>query len=239
MLARLQVVYDSYQLSGFPFFPALPWKAMPVPPQVPHPAKLMMAGFFEFGGVDVRFWSFVLSAAAVPIAFVLYALTMPNGCLVDAERNLKVVEIFFDTLLFSATKTLTGVFACTSVSISVQGEDGEPRAFCQLEHESDGSAVATTTSEQPEMCMDIDPTTACWGQHHRAYVLVAMAVLVPYYYAALTFQLDAQVRLRFLSCRIVDISLWTLRELSTLAKSSITIARVLTLELRVHRRANP
>ena len=76
------------------------------------------------------------------------------------------------------------------------GEDGAPRAFCQLEHESDGSAVATTTSEQPEMCMDIDPTTACWGQHHRAYVLVAMAVLVPYYYSALTFQLDAQVRAR-------------------------------------------
>ena len=42
-----------------------------------------------------------------------------------------------------------------------------------------------------------------------------------------------------LSSRIVDICLWTLRELSTLAKNSITIARVLTLELRVHRRANP
>ena len=48
-LKLVSVVYEGYNYSGFSFFPALPWKAMVVPPYVPHPQMLMLAGFFEFG----------------------------------------------------------------------------------------------------------------------------------------------------------------------------------------------
>ena len=187
-------MYDSYQLSAFSFFPALPWKAMKVPPNVPHPAKVMMAGFFEFGDVDIQFLGFVGCAAMVPVAFCLYALTMPGGLVDDAERNLKVIEIFFDTLVFTAIKKLTGAFACTSASTFIVDEDGQARAFCKL-HDTvhGGSTVGNATATSAKMCMDDNPTVACFGQAHRGYMFVAMVLLVPYYYAALTFQLDAQV----------------------------------------------
>jgi hypothetical protein len=203
-LGGWQVVYDSYQLSAFSFFPALPWKAMKVPPNVPHPAKVMMAGFFEFEGVDTQLLGFVGCVAMVPVAFCLYALTMPGGLLPDAERNLKVIEIFFDTLFFMAIKKLTGVFACSSASTFIVGEDGQARAFCKL-HDAvhNGSTVENEAATPIDMCMDNDPTVACFGQAHWGYMIFAMVLLPPYYCAALKFQLDAQVTPGGHSCILV------------------------------------
>ena len=38
------VAAECYNYSGFSFFPALPWKAMAVPPSVPNPQVMMLAG---------------------------------------------------------------------------------------------------------------------------------------------------------------------------------------------------
>jgi hypothetical protein len=44
-LKHVTVVLECYNYCGFSFFPALPWKAMQVPPSVPHPQAVMLAGF--------------------------------------------------------------------------------------------------------------------------------------------------------------------------------------------------
>ena len=66
--------YECYIYCGFSYFPALPWKAMEVPPNVPHPQVVMLAGFFDFGGADMHFWTFVGSVAIVVLSFVLLGL---------------------------------------------------------------------------------------------------------------------------------------------------------------------
>eukprot|EP01045_Picozoa_sp_COSAG04_P031817 COSAG04_NODE_6022_length_1430_cov_1.189331_1_plen_98_part_10 len=82
-----QLVSECYNYCGFSFFPALPWKAMEVPPSVPHPQMVMLAGLFEFGDVDTHFWTFVSSGLVVPASFALYYCTRRNKA-----RNLLVIQ---------------------------------------------------------------------------------------------------------------------------------------------------
>ena len=86
-----QLVSECYNYCGFSFFPALPWKAMEVPLDLPHPQMIMLAGLFEFGGVDTHFWTFCGSALMIPLSGVLWLRTRRN-----TERNLLVVMVFFE-----------------------------------------------------------------------------------------------------------------------------------------------
>ena len=60
-MKMVTVMLECYNYMGFSFFPAVPWSSMPVPENVPHPQKVMMIGFFEFGDVSVHQASFWLS----------------------------------------------------------------------------------------------------------------------------------------------------------------------------------
>ena len=77
-IVRAQLVSECYNYCGFSFFPALPWKAMEVPLDLPHPQMLMLAGLFEFGGVDTHFWTFVGSALAIPLSGACLLYTSPS-----------------------------------------------------------------------------------------------------------------------------------------------------------------
>ena len=153
---------------------------MAVPPRVPRPQKIMMAGFFEFGDVDTNFWAFVGSTCLVLLAFVLMYVTRKPE---DISHNLLVTQVFFDMLSFPLIKKLTGVFSCTSALIW-EKDEGIAKRFCDLPGEALSDA----------QCMDNDPSTACWGSKHLQYVVAVMVLIVPFYVATLHFQLVAQKR---------------------------------------------
>ena len=52
-LKYISVAGECYNYCGFSFFPALPWKAMEVPPSIPHPQRIMLAGFPSIVAADV------------------------------------------------------------------------------------------------------------------------------------------------------------------------------------------
>eukprot|EP01043_Picozoa_sp_COSAG02_P002171 COSAG02_NODE_49_length_45106_cov_298.436177_28_plen_339_part_00 len=153
---------------------------MQVPPHVPNPTKVMMAGLLEFGNVDINFWAFVGSTALVVLAFAMLYLTRSPE---DIGRNLLITQVFFDLMGFPLVKKLTSVFSCTSALIW-EKDEGVTKRFCDLPGEAQSEA----------QCMDNDPSTACWGSEHLQYVAGVMVLLVPYYLATLHLQLVAQKR---------------------------------------------
>ena len=179
-LKLLTVASECYNYCGFSFFPALPWKAMVVPPKVPHPQAVMLAGFFDFGTGTVQRWTFFSSAAMVVLSFVLLGLTRKN-----LARQLLVIQIFFDLLSFPLLKKLSSVFSCTSAAVYMEDEDaanGTMALFCDGHIPPDAQ------------CLDHDPSMQCWGDDHRVYIAAVMVLLLPYYAATLHLQASAQAR---------------------------------------------
>ena len=179
-LLRLKLVTvagECYNYCGFSFFPALPWKAMEVPPSVPHPQAVMLAGFLDFGDLNTRLWTFVGASATVLLGFVLFAWKRNV-----AGTKFLIVQVFFELLSFPLIKTLTGVFSCTSAEIWTEREDGHGATslFCN-EAVPDGA-----------QCMDTAPAVVCWtsGEHH-GYLTTTIVLLVPYYLACLWMQLES------------------------------------------------
>ena len=184
-LKLFTVLSECYNYCGFSYFPALPWKAMVVPPEVPHPQIVMLAGFFYFDDVDTHFWIFLGASVTVVLSFVLLGLTLYFD---KPQRQDLVVQIFFDLLSFPLIKQLSGVFSCTSASVWIEGKDKlsgtiEAARFCD-----------TGTVSMDMQCMDNDPSVQCWGGQHRSYIVAVLALLVPYYVAALELQRSAQAR---------------------------------------------
>ena len=176
-LKLVTVVGECYNYCGFSFFPALPWKAMEVPPSVPHPQAVMLAGFLDFGDFNTRLWTFVGASATVLLGFVLFAWKRNV-----AGTKFLIVQVFFEMLSFPLIKTLTGVFSCTSAEIWTEREDGHGATslFCN-EAVPDGA-----------QCMDTAPAVVCWtsGEHH-GYLATTIVLLVPYYLACLWMQLES------------------------------------------------
>lgn len=185
-LKTVTVVGECYNYCGFSFFPALPWKAMEVPPSVPHPQAVMLAGFLDFGDVNTRFW-FVGASGMVVLGFVLFAFVLfaheqQSQRWGAVGTRLLIVQVFFDLLSLPLIKTLTGVFSCTSAGIwTERGEShGAASLFCDK------------TVPGAAQCMDIAPSVVCWtSSEHRAYLAVAIVLLVPYYLACLWLQLES------------------------------------------------
>jgi hypothetical protein len=184
-LKLFTVLSECYNYCGFSYFPALPWKAMVVPPWVPHPQIVMLAGFFYFDDVDTHFWIFLGASVTVVLSFVLLGLTLYFD---KPQRQDLVVQILFDLLSFPLIKQLSGVFSCTSASVWIERKDKlsgtiEAARFCD-----------TGTVSMDMQCMDNDPSVQCWGGQHRSYIVAVLALLVPYYVAALELQRSAQAR---------------------------------------------
>eukprot|EP01043_Picozoa_sp_COSAG02_P092523 COSAG02_NODE_29133_length_575_cov_1.222689_1_plen_132_part_01 len=132
---------------------------MHVPPSVPRPEAFFLAAFFDFGDVETHRWIFWASVAAVPISFAAYFLTRNN-----TEKNLLVIQVFFDTLAFPLMTKMTSVFSCTSSEVFVK-RDGRVEAYCRFADPSNQS-IRIVHSEQ---CMDDAPDVACWGSEHLVY----------------------------------------------------------------------
>eukprot|EP01043_Picozoa_sp_COSAG02_P074152 COSAG02_NODE_14718_length_1243_cov_1.520979_1_plen_394_part_01 len=166
-LLRLKLVTvagECYNYCGFSFFPALPWKAMEVPPSIPHPQTIMLAGFLDFGDLDTRFWTFVGASATVVLGFVLLATKRKV-----AGTKFLVVQVFFELLSFPLIKTLTGVFSCTGAGIWT--ERGEGRGAASL--------FCDETVPNAAQCMDTAPSVVCWtSSEHHGYLATAIVLLV-------------------------------------------------------------
>lgn len=173
------VLTECYNYCGFSFFPALPWSAVEVPPNVPSPQAVMLAGWLNFGNADTFLWIFISTAAIVALSFISLFLTRK-----DIARRLLVIQIFFDLLSFPVLKKMTSVFSCTTSSVWVKS-DGVSEKFCDL----------GPTPKDGTQCLDDQETLVCWEGKHTAYVLTTMLLIVPYYLATLDLQTKAQARL--------------------------------------------
>ena len=176
-LKMFTVANECYNYCGFSFFPALPWKAMVVPAELPHPQMVMLAGFLEFGDTNTHFWVFLGAELCVVLSFLLLLLARNN-----MGHKLLVIQVFFDLLSFPLMKRLTSVFSCTSASIWAENEAGILQRVCD-------SSIADNGQ-----CMDNDASVQCWENAHLGYTCTVMVVLVPYYLATLHLQTVAQVR---------------------------------------------
>eukprot|EP01043_Picozoa_sp_COSAG02_P048149 COSAG02_NODE_4698_length_5082_cov_4.415412_2_plen_1410_part_00 len=201
-LKFISVAGECYNYCGFSFFPALPWKAMEVPPSMPNPQGIMLAGFFEFGhDVNVHFWMFIGAAMLVVLAFVLL------GSSEDPSARFAVVQLFFELMCFPLIKKLTGVLSCTSAKVWSKGNSPALSPFCDVK-----------TVPRHAQCMDTEPSTVCWtSSTHQHYLAIVIVLLVPYYLACLHLQATAYERQ---SALIID-SAWSI--ISTQAKLMLAI----------------
>ena len=170
----LSVAGECYNYCGFSFFPALPWKAMEVPPSMPHPQALMLAGFFQFGrDLEVHFWVFCGATVSVVLGFILLVWKRS-----DPSAKFAIVQVFFELMSFPLIKKLTGVFSCTSAQVWSEGDDQTFSRFCDVEAVPDHA-----------QCMDTEPSTVCWtSSRHQGYLAIVIVLLVPYYLACLHLQ---------------------------------------------------
>ena len=212
-LKLLTVALECFNYCGFSFFPALPWKAMEVPNNVPHPQTVMLAGLVEFEeeptwAPDLNYWTFVGAAVVVPLSFA--SLFWTSGfqtcwCLrrpPNPPKQALVTQICFDLLAFPLIKKLTSVFSCTSVDVWQEiAEDDltDDQAYFGC-RSLEGLVVKCTRRfcETPDgvegQCMDNDPEVQCWGGEHRSYLFFVFFLLVPYYVACLHMQATSQAR---------------------------------------------
>lgn len=179
-LKLLTVLAECYNYCGFSFFPALPWKAMEVPPYIPHPQAVMLAGLFQFGDVDVQHWSFLAAALTVVVSFALLGVTNAFN---DRQKHLLVIQVCFDLLAAPLSAKLSSVFSCTGSDVEIVNATNLPERFCDVDTISPGA-----------QCMDNNPSVKCWGGEHRAYICLVILLLVPYYMATLELQSAAQAR---------------------------------------------
>ena len=145
---------------------------MTLPPSVPSPQNVMLAGFFDFGDVDKNFWAVLGASALVVVGFVLLGLTRNKP-----TYRFLVIQAFFELLSFPLIKKLTAVLSCTSAKVWKQDGSGRALRFCGENVTSDGQ------------CMDNNPEVECWtSDEHRGYLVVVIVLLVPYYLACLKLQ---------------------------------------------------
>ena len=198
----LALIKEMFNLTGFAFFPALPWQQMEEPPDAPNPQMVMLAGFFNIGDVDTHFIIFIVAVCAIASTPILLYLTREKGRGPDAakqrsRRNL-VVTTFFVLLAFDFVSKLTSVFSCTNAKIWVEDPSTQTTGyFCNIPGAEPGA-----------QCMDNDPGSVCWGDGHLLkYVLPVMLVLAPYYVGVLHLQAAQQDQQSVVSvdrvCRIV------------------------------------
>ena len=148
--------------------------------------SLMLAGFFELDydqPLSHRI-VFMSSCGVIVVGFLMLFLTRH-----DVERNLFVIQIFFDIMAFVIIKKFTGALACTNSEDSwAYNTTGAATQSCQL----DGYGDAPIGSQ----CMDEVPSLLCWQsqEHLLWYVLPLMVFLAPYYLACIELQSKSQAK---------------------------------------------
>eukprot|EP01043_Picozoa_sp_COSAG02_P048930 COSAG02_NODE_4862_length_4889_cov_9.381628_3_plen_898_part_00 len=187
-LRLTSVVVECYGYCGFSFFPAVPWAAVEVPPGLPQPAVVFMAGFMEFGTDGTV--QFLGAVCVVLLGFGLLRL---------GQENSIVVQVFFEILSFPLMTKLASVFSCTSGARWMKEEDEQGRIaayrFCDEAGVKypPGKLTSGTYITSPQ-CMTNDPMISCWHSEHAMYVTIAMVLLPLYYIAILTYQGRSQTR---------------------------------------------
>ena len=180
-ITLLSTAYEGYQYSGFSFFPALPWNSIEVPPNVPSPASIFLAGLLELpGDKSIHYATFLGACFSVLLSFILLSYFSYKG---DTGKVMVLIEIAFSSLSFPIIKQLTDVFACTRGDL--------------LTYKIDSRQVGRLCGpnvKASESCMDAMPDAVCWSEEHIAQVLVVMVVLTAYYMAALYLRTEAQAK---------------------------------------------
>eukprot|EP01043_Picozoa_sp_COSAG02_P028713 COSAG02_NODE_1753_length_11053_cov_5.509129_7_plen_903_part_00 len=187
-LRLISVIVECYGYCGFSFFPAVPWAAVEVPPGVPQPAVVFMAGFIEFG-MDATL-QFFGAVCVVLLGFGLLRL---------GKEDSIAVQVFFEILSFPLLTKLASVFSCTSGARWMKEEDEQGRIaayrFCdEAGVKYPPGKLASGTYITSPQCMTNDPTISCWHSEHAMYVTIAMVLLPLYYIAILTHQGRSQAR---------------------------------------------
>ena len=89
---------------GLSFMPALPWKAMEVPPYVPRPQFVMLGGLLQF---EHSLWQAVSVWAACAVVLSVPAwLRLARD---DVGKQLLAVQLLFDTLSFPIITKMSSV----------------------------------------------------------------------------------------------------------------------------------
>ena len=174
------MAYECYTYCGFAYLPSLPWQNF-VPPEFPPIQRIFQLGVFEFGTLAA---TYIMACVAVVLAMILLYATRHN-----VERNLIVIQVFFDILSFVILKKLTSVFACTGADVYIldySGANTTSIQFCSLNSTRMGSDETT-------WCMDVDPEAECYTADHFWYTVPTMTLLiVPYFILALHLQSTSQ-----------------------------------------------
>ena len=180
-ITLLSTAYEGFTYSGFSFFPALPWNSIEIPPNVPSPQSVFLAGLFELpGDKAIHYATFLGACLTVLGAFVMLSYFSYRG---STGKVMILIEVAFSSLSFPIIKQLTDVFACTRGNLLTYKMDTrQVGRLC-------GPSVRET-----ESCMDTMPNTTCWSEEHIAHVLVVMVVLTSYYMAALYLRTEAQAK---------------------------------------------
>ena len=187
-LKLITVVGECFHYSALAFVPAIPWQAMDVPAPVPNPQPLLLASFFDFtsrgreaesGDSGGAFGGFMIACLTVvgSFAWMWLAHRRRGGRLFgggggEQGEELLVVQVCFDLLAFPVLRQLTAVFSCGATCTDL---------------------ASGFIAEQK--CMALDPSIVCWADmSHRAYIALALVLLVPYFAGTLLLQAAAQAR---------------------------------------------
>ena len=155
---------------------------MEVPEHVPEPQAVMMAGFLDFGSLQLHQIMFWAACAMVVLGIVLYVRTRE-----DVAKNLLVVQVFFDVAAFPIIKKMTGVLSCTGADKWMVDADGVAQRACSL-------ALDAVDLDEAQ-CMDEAPTLQCWDSEHLLYyVAPVMVFLAPYYILCVDLQSASQAK---------------------------------------------
>jgi hypothetical protein len=182
-LKLITVAFECYNYCGFSFFPALPWKAVPVPEESPvRPEDVMLYGYLSFDAPALKFGVFFTVCGVVMFAPVALYLTRNN-----TEQFLIVVQIFFEVGSFPIITQLVNVFSCTGVKVGRDLGYGLEQV-CQI---PEGQLWG-----EDAQCMDAIPTVMCWsGEHFTNFLLPVMVLLAPYYVGCLHLQTITQSKM--------------------------------------------
>eukprot|EP01043_Picozoa_sp_COSAG02_P071811 COSAG02_NODE_13276_length_1417_cov_1.052352_1_plen_472_part_11 len=98
-------VYEGFCYCSFSFFPAMPWRAVKMPPYIPRVENLFMFGILELDVQGPAFWSCVFF---VPACFLILHLVRNH-----TGKKMLLVEFAFSAVTFPIMKQFVDVFSCT------------------------------------------------------------------------------------------------------------------------------
>ena len=178
----LVAMYDGVVLSGFSFFPALPWEAVARPPNAPSPHVAAEAINVM---PDVEGYDYAMYGGAGGVVLLAFLLQLAaNGAFGNEPWSLGsqilVTEWFFNFFSSSVMKKLVDMFSCTRGHIWHRDRDG-------------GNGTRACAPElEAASCMDGLPDQECWSTGHLAAIWGVMVLLSSYYAASMLVKIHNQ-----------------------------------------------